>query len=323
MSDSSLAPPSPGPNFISTPPYSASVVYLLTTLPTDRPKESISRSLLLLQKNIPWRHQWPILLFHAGIYDSVDSQAQFLEGIRGAAAANNATVEDTEKLLKRIEFVHFKHDLPAGIPLEVDGYNPVFGDKWPGYHHMCAFFSYKIFTHPRIRDLTYYFRLDDDSFIREPACFDPLEYMHATNISFSFREQVEDPDYVTEGMWPFVSAYAQTHPDIERRMLANDWPWLPNRQAPDYGREASFPMFGGNFEIVKLSRFQTLEATAFLESLASDPERFYKFRWGDAPLRKATVYMLLDVAQEVHQMCEIAYGHKDYFVGPDCDCTLL
>ncbi|KAJ7740884.1 hypothetical protein B0H14DRAFT_2989791 [Mycena olivaceomarginata] len=101
--------------------------------------------------------------------------------------------------------------------------------------------------------------------------------MHATNISFSFREQVEDPDYVTEGMWPFVSAYAQTHPTSNAGMLANNG-------APDYGKEASFPMFGGNFEI-----------------------RFYKFRWGDAPLRKATVYMLLDVAQEVHQMY--------YFVG--------
>jgi mannosyltransferase len=145
---------------------------------------------------------------------------------------------------------------------------------------MCSFFSYKIFKHPRIRDLTYYFRLDDDSFIHEPACFDPVEYMHVNNMSFSFREADGDPYYVTEGMWSYVNDYARSHPDVDSRMLSNDWPWETNRQSMHYGTDAFFPGYGGNFEIVKLSRFRTPDAIAFLDDLASDPHRFYRFRWG-------------------------------------------
>jgi hypothetical protein len=140
-------------------------------------------------------------------------------------------------------------------------------------------------------------------------------------------------------MWSFVHEYVHAHPDVESRMLSNHWPWQPKRQSLDYGKDACFPSFGGNFE---LARFRTPDMTVFLESLASDPERrFYKFRWGtwpvfpslyavemlricvgDAPLWKAMVYMFLNVA-EVHQMCEVVYGHKTKTASGMCKCTSL
>ncbi|KAK6997523.1 hypothetical protein R3P38DRAFT_3285953 [Favolaschia claudopus] len=86
-------------------PYTASIVYLLTTMPQSRPRDSIFCSLLLVQKNIPWRYQWPILLFHAGIYDSADNQSEFFDNIRNAIEDNAATTEDFDKLIKRIEFI--------------------------------------------------------------------------------------------------------------------------------------------------------------------------------------------------------------------------
>ncbi|KAK7048181.1 nucleotide-diphospho-sugar transferase [Favolaschia claudopus] len=305
------------------PPYKASLVYLTTTMPQSRPKDWIFRSLLLVQKNIPWRYQWPILLFHAGVYDSEENQFKFLDNIRNAAEENAVTTEDVDKLIKRIEFVHYEHFLPD-IDFETMDPKPVWWEGyWPAYHHMCAFFSYKIFNHPRISSLDYYFRLDDDSFIREPTCFDPFEYMHVNNKSLAYRS--EDPDYgfVTIGMWQFVSKYANTHPDVENRMLRNQWPWLPNRDSADYGSDEFIPAYGGNFEVVKVPRFQTPEVRAFLESLASDPERFYRHRWGDAPLRKVTAYMFLDVAREVHLMCEFAYAHKVDENFANCECKPL
>ncbi|KAK6997524.1 glycosyltransferase family 15 protein [Favolaschia claudopus] len=160
---------------------------------------------------------------------------------------------------------------------------------------MCAFFSYKIFSHPRISSLDYYFRLDDDSFIREPTCLDPFEYMHVNNKSLAHRSEGEDWPFVTGGMWQFANKYANDHPDVESRLLGNQWPWLPHRDSPDYGLDAWIPSYGGNFEVVKLSRFQTPEVKAFLDNLASDPTRFYTYRWGDAPLRKMTAYMFLNV----------------------------
>ena len=97
---------------------------------------------------------------------------------------------------------------------------------------MCAFFSYKIFSHPRIKDLTYYFRLDDDSHVREPTCFDPFEYMHVHNKSYAFRREDPDLGWVTEGMWPLVSNYAQRHPEVESTLDRNGWKWPPNVSLP-------------------------------------------------------------------------------------------
>jgi hypothetical protein len=95
-------------------PYTASVVYLLTTLPTARPKDqSLARSYFCKITFRDVTHQWPILLFHTGIYNSDDNQSEFLDD---AAAANDVTVEDTERLLERIEFIHLRHGLPSDIP---------------------------------------------------------------------------------------------------------------------------------------------------------------------------------------------------------------
>ncbi|KAJ7754469.1 nucleotide-diphospho-sugar transferase [Mycena metata] len=304
-------------------PYTAAVVYMLTTLPHSRPKETIFRSLSLLQKSVPWRHHRPVLLFHAGLYDSGDNQMTFLHTLRNYTVEYNLSSEATEALLERIEFVHLQHDVPEGIPHNTKEYKPVWREYWPSYHHMCAFFSYKIFRHPRVRDLTYYLRLGDDSFIQAPTCFDPFEYMHINDKSFAFRVQDMDEGSVTAGMWPFVSDYAYRYPEVEDRLRSNRWSWAPKRLLPGYGTDVGFPGYGGDFEIVRLARFQTPEVTAFLKELASEPKRFYYSRWGDAPLRRATVYMFLNVTEEVHQMCEVEYASEGITDYPMCECAPL
>jgi mannosyltransferase len=234
-----------------------------------------------MEKNIPWRHQWPVLLLHAGAYDTEDSRLDFLNRLRLSATDQNLTPDATEKLLNRIEFVTTHHELPDGIPVDGVVDQPIWDGEWPAYHHLCAFFSYKIFSHPRIKDLTYYFRLDDDSYVREPACFDPFEYMHVNNKSYGFRQESPDAGWVTEGMWPLVSNYAQRHPDVESRLDRNGWEWGPNRLWPNnYGLGMNFPSYETNFDLVKVQRFRTPEMTAFLHELSSDPRRFYWYRWG-------------------------------------------
>ncbi|KAJ7110286.1 nucleotide-diphospho-sugar transferase [Mycena crocata] len=299
---------SPAPN----QEYTAAVVYLLTTTPETSPRESLFRSLVLTQKNVPCTNQWPILLFHADTHGSPRLQSGFFDGIRKASHENNVSADDTKKLMKRIEFVALHHNLPVGIPANVHQYKPLYAGHWPGYHHMCAFFSYKIFQHPRIKDLTYYLRLDDDSFIREPLCFDPFEFMHINNKSFAFRNFLMD------------AAYAQRNPEVENQLLGNGWEWAPDRSENDnYGHGLEFPAYGGNFEIVKPARFRTPEMTAFLNELASDPGRFYHNRWTDSPVRAAAVYMFLNVTGEVYEMCEIAYQHKSRTEYNTCDCVPL
>ncbi|KAJ7355207.1 glycosyltransferase family 15 protein [Mycena albidolilacea] len=308
---------------VDVAPYTAAVVYLVSVMPEPRSPDRLLQSIPRMEKNIPWRYRWPIVLLHAGMYDSADSQLDFLSRLRDSANAHNLAPEVTDDLLRRVEFIATHHELPEGIPADglVDG--PIWDGEWPAYHHMCAFFSYKIFNHPRIRDLTYYLRLDDDSYVREPACFDPFEYMHVNNKSYAFRDSPPDMGWVTEGMWPFVSNYAQRHPEVEKTLRRNSFEWAPNRLWPQgFGAGVNFPSYETNFDLVKVPRFRTPEMTEFLYELASDPKRFYWYRWGDAPVRFAEVNMFLDVTREVHRMCEIPYAHKDRPFD-DCECVPL
>lgn len=147
---------------------------------------------------------------------------------------------------------------------------------------MGAFYSYKIFSHPRIKELTYFLRLDDDSSILAPTCNDPFEYMHAHNKSYAFRGQHDGVGWVTDGMWSFVSNYAARQPAVEAQMRVNNWEWPPGRvwPGPDYARDVNFPSYQTNIDLVKVPRFRTSEMLAFLDELASDPRRFYWYRWG-------------------------------------------
>ena len=85
---------------------------------------------------------------------------------------------------------------------------PFFSDYRPrayffafaGYHHMCAFFFSQIFDHPRLRNVTYYMRLDTDSYIYGPACFDPFEAVHRRNVSYAYRWRGSDPEFVVHGI---------------------------------------------------------------------------------------------------------------------------
>ncbi|KAK7036367.1 glycosyltransferase family 15 protein [Favolaschia claudopus] len=307
-------PPSPPPSLSA--PYTAAIVYLVSVLPGPRNPEQLLQSLPQMQKNIPWRHQWPVLLLHAGVYDTPERRLQFLHRLRQSAEEQELTAEATDMLIQRIEFVPTSHELPPGIPTNGAG---------DAYHHVCAFFSHKIFSHPRISNLTYFLRLDDDSHITHPTCIDPFEYMHTKNLSYAFRQEGPRPRVGHRGMWPFVSNYAQRHPAVEETLQRNNWEWPDGRFWPGgdrFGLGENFRSYETNFELVKVERFTSLEMREFLEELASDPKRFYWSRWGDAPLRLAQVYMFLDVAKEVHKMCEIPYAHKDE-VFKGCECVPL
>ncbi|KAJ7438012.1 hypothetical protein B0H11DRAFT_2106021 [Mycena galericulata] len=295
-------------DFVAQPTYTAAVVYLASVLPGPRSPQRLFESLSLMQMNIPWRHQWPVLILHAGAYDSEDSRRQFIALLRDVTQAHNLTEYETKKLVNRIEFVYTYHNLPEGIPADGGKDKPIWNQEWPAYHHMCAFYAYKIFSHPRIKDLTYFLRLDDDSSILEPTCFDPFEYMH-----------IPDVGWVTVGMWPFVSNYAQRHPTVERQLSANGWEWPSNRFWPGsagFGHDIAFPSYRTNFDLVKVPRFQGPEMTAFITELASDPLRFYWYRWGGQD-------MFLNIVQEVYHMCELRYEHKGEVFAGDCECVPL
>lgn len=145
---------------------------------------------------------------------------------------------------------------------------------------MCAFYATEIFTHPRLRDVTYYLRLDTDSYIFSPLCYDPFERMHAHNLTYAYRSTNMDPEYVVHGLWSLVDEYARNHRDVEERMmLENGWTWPGNRETEGMA-EAEFPLYYNNFEVVKLEQFRRPDVRHWLDEIMSDPLRIFKYRWG-------------------------------------------
>jgi len=161
---------------------------------------------------------------------------------------------------------------------------------------MCAFYASTIFEHPRLSNVTFYLRLDTDSLIEGPICYDPFEYMHVRNRSYGYRAIGHDPPAVTQGMWAFVADYAWNNPSVERRLIENNWTWpKPFSSVDDMVKadregveekkgwidNSSFPGYQNNFEIVRLESFRRPKVKEWLDELMSVPERVYKWRWGE------------------------------------------
>lgn len=144
---------------------------------------------------------------------------------------------------------------------------------------MCAFFTASIFDHPRLQNVTYYMRMDTDSLITEPLCYDPFEVMHIRRRSYGYRSVGFDADEVTVGMWDLFTNYAFTHPSVAEQLRRNKWEW-PHRNAEGVMEWLGVKGYHNNFEIVKLEAFRRPDVMAWLDELMSVPERAYKWRWG-------------------------------------------
>jgi mannosyltransferase len=143
---------------------------------------------------------------------------------------------------------------------------------------MCSFFATEIFSQPRLKDLTYYMRMDTDSLFTEPLCYDPFEVIHVRKRIYGYLSTGPDPQEATEGMWPFVQHYAETHPSVQEQLRKNNWEWS---HRDERGRESrGFIGYDTNFEIVKLEAFRRPEVKEWLDAIANHPEGIFKWRWG-------------------------------------------
>jgi mannosyltransferase len=147
---------------------------------------------------------------------------------------------------------------------------------------MCAFYAYQIFDHPRLQNVTYYLRLDTDSYIVEPACYDPIERIHSRNLSYAYIDTSLDEAWLIQGLWMLVDSYATRREGIEERMIANGFEWPEARGDPEKIKEEKFPLIYNNFEVVRLERFRQPDVREWMKEVASVPERFYKYRWGES-----------------------------------------
>ena len=284
--------------------YTAAIIYLAER---DRLDDTI-HSLGSLQLYIPWRVQWPIILFHTGDFENHDVLSEFYTKLE----KDKWTKGLHSQLRKRIQFVRIDFTFPPGVSPDINVYNPEeFDWRWPGehthvlsvpvnvlsftkrvcftapslgYHHMCRFYAEQIFHHPRIRNLTYYMRMDTDSFIMKPLCYDPIEHVHHRNRVYAYNRITPDEGYVVRGMWNFIDRYARSHPGVDDQLRRNKWPWPQGRDrwiADGIKYDGiGVPAYSNNFEIVRLKAFQRRDVVQFIREIMWDPGHIYSLRWG-------------------------------------------
>ena len=117
-------PASPAPS----PPdsnFTAAIVYLAERGRLDDTLHSLGS----LQLHIPWRSQWPIVLFHTGDFDDHNSLAEFYAKLE----ENEWTKTVHSQLRRRVEFVRIEFTFPPGVSPDIKVYKPkVFDFRWPG-----------------------------------------------------------------------------------------------------------------------------------------------------------------------------------------------
>jgi mannosyltransferase len=286
------------------PPYTAAIIYLAGI---SRVAE-ILESLASVNKNLT-SHPWPVVLFHAGDFDHDSIRLDFVGRLHDYIGADNGS----DAFVKRVEFVKLDWQLPKGISADKEVVNPLDSFRWPGelaitlsppqlqaadsfkdYHHAFSFFATEIFSHPRLRNVTYFMRLDSSSQFTQPLCYDPFEVMHVQRHSYGYLSIGSDAQEYTQGMWPFVHNYTQTHTAVDRQLRANKWEW-PHRD--ENGDESvRFKGYETSFEIVELAAFRRRDVVEWLNALKSYPEGIFKWRWGKS-LCPNSIFRLASFAQ--------------------------
>ena len=141
---------------------------------------------------------------------------------------------------------------------------------------MCAFYATKVFFNSRLRDVTYYLRMDTDTLFLEPICCDPFQVMHVHEGSYGYLGIGNDAPQATKGLWSFIRDYVDSHPEVELQLNASKtWKWPSNLTNGDVDwDEVPISGYYNNFEIVKLEEFKKPEVEEWFYHLVQYPASF-------------------------------------------------
>ena len=214
-----------------------------------------------------------------------------------------------------MDFMVFPPEMPKNL-------EPVRGihssSLYPGYHQMCAFWFRKIFLQPRMQNVSYYWRLDTDSFIISDITYDVFKFLLKNKITYAFRIHSFE-DCCSHNLIYFLQTYIlQNNLSVG---VEKDSKWLLY-QSPHTARSYNQGIAPGkllqtyynNFEFVHMPSFRDDPLVwNFTNTIWHDPilHEFgiYKYRWGDSTLRFYAVHMFPQLWNHIHHFCDIDYFH--------------
>jgi hypothetical protein len=259
----------------------------------------------------------PILIFHQG--DLTKIQQQY---ILRANLGHHAT--------------HISFPIQTDFDKFPPNFNPsaeapifVKRSKW-GYQHMCRFWISLVWTHPALRSLDAILRIDADScFLQDmTAAANDVPVVvglmggigwrnnNAYNKSpppsrtiYHANPPIVNDAWPNHGLWEFVLQYKQIH-DIQPKN-----PLLFALAERTWKESKRLPMFRNNLELDRLDFFQSPPVQAFQKDVVgaannnNNNSDFYRYRWGDAPIRFLTL-ALFAAPDQLEASLELIPGYQ-------------
>ena len=274
----------------------AAIVYLIK----GHPSEILEMSLRSLDRYFNKRFNYPVYIFH--------EECSKQELIRSWSSSTIEFIQLPD-YLKLPNYEGLSVDQVERWSRGEDGGRASFG---LGYRQMCRFFLYGLFMHPKMANLDYYWRFDDDSYLTEEVTYDPFAVMEQNGLIYGYRTVEAENVRECLGLdllWNEVKSFAKKE-HLSRRHL--------NRLVANWkGKYKGFNYYN-NFEINKVSFWRNHKLYQHFFNTLDQTLGFYKYRWGDANVRAMSVGLFLKPNQ-VHHFKDIGYRHNDHYAIPGGD----
>ncbi len=281
----------------------------------------LSSSLKYLFNNFNQQFEYPIVIFHYGNLNNI---------IARLLICLSVGPENCE-LIEIIEAVGINEFPPSFEPSTANADNTAFFHLFPNYHFMDAFFFMKIYWQPWIiaNNISYYLRLDSDSYITKKINYDLFNYMESNHLVYGYRVRDGEHPCCSRLLTKFIRLYANekniplSSPEVNWIKNLND----DELSKRDQNEATAFPMtqYYANFEIVHVPSFRDdPHVSSWLQSVWND-ERYhvngiFTNRWGDSLLRFYTIHMFPQLENRIHFFCDLDYFHKWHFL-QTCEFT--
>lgn len=211
-----------------------------------------------------------------------------------------------------LQFEKIGFELPYFLNLdEIPEFVYIDGFQFPiGYRHMCRFMSSLLFQHPSLKNYSYVWRLDTDSFILDGINYDVFRFMKDNHYLYGYITIQKDLPAAVEGLWDITKKY------IEENNIA---PTFLHKFTHDGVWDRSY--YYTNFEISSLDFWRSDEFLDYFNYLDRSGG-IYKHRWGDHVIHLLAVSMFMP-EDKVHEFSDIPYQHQGFINNYTIDVNMF
>jgi hypothetical protein len=304
--------------------HTREIVLYLANIASEISNAELQKSLSALEAVFLSKHpQYQVVV----AYDKED-EAHLSEELRRACRASVST---------GLEFVpirRFRH-----IPWPFSMYTGVYQEANPyysrlGYRHMCRYWAHTVFRQPfMLRNVTSYLRLDTDTYLVEMPV-DPFAILEREGLGYLGSVMYKESPVTTTGLWETFLRFArdeEIHPwglaPLSKQGVDGyseaDLRAMPLRDAIDvlYHRGYNLDYYYNNWEVSRVEPW----ISPVYQRLAKHIDAaggIVLWRWGDAPIRTLSVYLLRDMVAS-RQYRGLRVYHKAYHATSGTETLVL